>query len=535
MLPSSPLPARLRLCVRAAAASRAAVSARALATSAAAPARATPADLAALRAIVGDAYVLAGASEEAAPFQLDWLKQYPGRCAAVVRPRDTAQVAAVLKLCGARGLGVVPQGGNTGLVGGGVPRAAAPARADEVLLSLARLSAIESFDEDASVVVCGAGTVLQALDAFLAERGCMVPLDLGSKGSCMLGGNVSTNAGGLRLLRYGSLHGSVLGLEVATAQGEVLDMMSTLRKDNVGFDLKQLFVGSEGALGVVTKVALLAAPRPASVSVAVFGVESFDKVRALLRLARSALGETLSAAEFVDGRAMSLTLQTLGLASPFAAGGGGGGSGGAAVGHAFNFFVETAGCNAAHDAEKLSLFLERSSEAGLIADGVVAADSAQARRLFRLREDVSVALSQRGHVFKYDVSLRLADMDALVAEMRARLDARGWAERGVVTVGYGHIGDGNLHLNISTPGRGQAFLPRLEADIEPFVYERVLALGGSVSAEHGVGQAKVEWVPRSRPAPVVALMRAVKRALDPAHVLNPGKVLPAREEAAPPT
>jgi D-2-hydroxyglutarate dehydrogenase len=224
------------------------------------PSRATPADLAALRAIVGDAYVLEGASEDAAPFQLDWLRQYPGRCAAVVRPRDTAQVAAVLRLCDARGLGVVPQGGNTGLVGGGVPRAAAPARADEVVLSLARLNAIESFDEDAGVVVCGAGTVLQALDAFLAERGCMVPLDLGSKGSCQIGGNVSTNAGGLRLLRYGSLHGSVLGLEVATARGEVLDMMSTLRKDNVGFDLKQLFVGSEGALGVVTKVSPASLP-----------------------------------------------------------------------------------------------------------------------------------------------------------------------------------------------------------------------------------------------------------------------------------
>jgi len=366
--------------------------------------------------------------------------------------------------------------------------------------------------------VCGTGTVLQALDAFLAERGCMVPLDLGSKGSCMLGGNVSTNAGGLRLLRYGSLHGSVLGLEVVTARGETLDMLSTLRKDNVGFDLKQLFIGSEGALGVVTRVALLAAPRPASVNVAVFGVESFDKCRRLLRLARATLGETLSAAEYVDGVAMALSLATLGLRSPFDNGGGGG--------HAFNFFVETAGCNAAHDVEKLSAFLEGASAEGLIADGVVAADASQARRLFRLREDVSVALSQRGHVFKYDVSLRrLADMDLLVREMRERLRLRGWAELDVETVGYGHIGDGNLHLNVSTPGRRQPYLPRLEADIEPFVYERVLELGGSVSAEHGVGQAKVEWVARSRAPPVVALMRAVKGLLDPSGTLNPGKVL----------
>ena len=529
------LPAVLLWRRRAAASGR-----RALLTST--PARASDSDLAALRAIVGEAHVLDGASHDAAPFQLDWLKQYPGRAACVVRPADTAQVAAVLRLCGARGLGVVPQGGNTGLVGGGVPRAAAPRRADEVVLSLQRLSRIENFDEDSMAVVCGAGTVLQALDAFLAERGCMVPLDLGSKGSCVLGGNVSTNAGGLRLLRYGSLHGSVLGLEVVTARGETLDMLSTLRKDNVGFDVKQLFVGSEGALGVVTRVALLAAPRPSSVSVAVFGVASFDNCRRLLRLARAELGETLSAAEFVDGRAMQLTLETLKLASPFAsadagAAGAGAGAGasasastGAAEAHAFNFFVETAGCNAAHDAEKLAGFLERASEQGLIADGVVAADSAQARRLFRLREDVSVALSQRGHVFKYDVSLRLRDMDALVQEMRARLDARGWAARGVVTVGYGHIGDGNLHLNISTPGRAQDYLSRLAGDIEPFVYERVLALGGSVSAEHGVGQAKVEWLARSKPAPVVALMRTLKSALDPDGTLNPGKVLPAADE-----
>lgn len=470
---------------------------------------------------MGDVHVLDGASEDAAPFQLDWLRQYQGSALAVVRPRDAREVAAVLRLCAARGVGVVPQGGNTGLVGGGVPRAAAPRRRGEVVLSLARLNAIESFDEDAGVVVCGAGTVLQALDAFLAERGCMVPLDLGSKGSCMLGGNVSTNAGGLRLLRYGSLHGSVLGLEVATADGAVLDMVSTLRKDNVGFDLKQLFIGSEGALGVVTKVALLAAPRPAAVNVAVFGVASFDGVRRLLRLARTSLGEVLSAAEYVDGAAMALTLRTLGLPSPFGAD---------AAAHAFNFFVETAGCNAAHDAEKLAAFLERAAEEGLASNGVVAADASQARRLFRLREDVSVALSQRGHVFKYDVSLRLADMNALVEEMRARLSARGWDERGVVTVGYGHIGDGNLHLNIAAPGRKMEWLPRLEADIEPFVYERVLELGGSVSAEHGVGQAKVEWLPRAKPAPVVALMRTIKRALDKEGIMNPGKVLDAEEE-----
>jgi len=473
--------------------------------------RAAPEDLAAFARIVGAANVIDGAAPEAEGFRLDWLRQHRGRPACVVRPRDAGETAAVLRHCSARRIAVVPQGGNTGLVGGGVPLS------HEVVLSTRRMDAVGPLDADAGVVACGAGAVLQALDAFLEPHGLMVPLDLGSKGSCAVGGNVSTNAGGLRLLRYGSLHGSVLGLEVVTARGEVLDMMSALRKDNVGFDLKQLFIGSEGALGVVTRVALLAAPRPAAVSAALIGAADFGACRALLRLARESLGEVLSAAEFVDARAMALTLETLGLASPLAGG---------PAAHGHFFFVECSGSSSAHDAAKLEGFLEKAFGRGLAGDGVVAAEPAKARRLFRLREDVSVALSQRGHVFKYDVSLKMDDMYRLVEEMRERLDARGWAAHGVHAVGYGHIGDGNLHLNISTKGRAQDYLARLEADIEPFVYERVIELGGSISAEHGVGQAKADWLARAKPAPVVEMMKLLKRTLDPEGILNPGKVIP---------
>ena len=364
--------------------------------------RAGPTDIAFFRRVCGDSHVLtpgdAGAPD-LAKYNTDWMRQYRGSTAAVVKPRDTAGVSAILSHCSARRIPVVPQGGNTGLVGGGVPLS------HEVVLSLERLREVHSFDEDSGVVVCGGGLVLQTLDEALGARGWMVPLDLGSKGSCAIGGNVSTNAGGLRLLRYGSLHGSVLGVEAVTGNGTVLDALCTLRKDNVGFDVKQLFIGSEGALGVVTRVAIQAVQRPAAHNVAMLGAASFADCRALLRLARKRLGEVLSAAEFVDGAAMGLLLEQLaGTRLPFP------------TPAPFFFFVELAGSNEAHDAEKLAGFLEEAAAAGLAVDGAVAADGAQARSIWRLREDVSVACSQRGHVYK----CACAQREGGVGQFRAR-------------------------------------------------------------------------------------------------------------------
>ena len=469
--------------------------------------QATLDDLRVFESIVGKDYVLHGSSPDAAKYNVDWLRQYQGQASCVLLPRSTTEIAAILKHCSDRRLAVVPQGGNTSLVGGSVPISR------EVVLSLSRLNTIESFDEDSCVVVCGAGTILQNLDSYLKERGYTVPLDLGAKGSCLIGGNVSTNAGGLRLLRYGSLHGSVIGLEVVTSSGQVLDMLTTLRKDNVGFDLKQLFIGAEGSLGIVTRVALLASQLPRAINVVLLGVASFDKCRALLRLARSSLGEIISAIEFVDKKAMGLSLDILNLAKPLN------------EEHNFYLFIETSGSHHQHDASKLELFLDDALKKDLITDGIVASDMEQAKKIFRLREEVPLALAQRGHVFKYDVSLQMADMYSLVEEMNRRLEERGWGKQGVVTVGYGHIGDGNLHLNISTQGRGQDYLKQLEGDIEPFVYERVLEMKGSISAEHGVGQAKPEWLVRAKSINVVELMHKIKKVMDPLGILNPGKVL----------
>jgi D-2-hydroxyglutarate dehydrogenase len=515
-------------------------------------------DVLAFYSIVGDQHVITD-PEVLAVRNRDWLKQYFGRSPVLVRPGSTAEVSAILRHCNARRLPVVPQGGNTGLVGGGVPLA------DEVILSLERLTSV-SVDADSGVVVAGAGCVLQALDGAAAAQGLMMPLDLGSKGSCMIGGNVSTNAGGLRLLRWGSLHGSVLGVEAVLADGTVVDALSVLRKDNVGYDVKQLFIGSEGTLGVVTKVAIQAVQRPRAVNVALFGLPDgrFDATCVpLLRLAREGLGEILSAVEFVDRDAMELTLETLFPPPGAARGRSAAGIAGAAAGssssswlsaaaspppsgppqspqrwdpsafplgpapHAYHVVVETAGSSSEHDAAKLHSFLEAAMAAGLVREGVVASDAAQARHLWRLREDVSVALTQRGHVFKMDLSFPHPRMYDVVEVMRERLERKGWREReGVVAVGYGHLGDGNVHLNVSTPGRGQAYLEELGAEIEPFVYEWTIAHGGSVSAEHGLGQAKANWLDKAKPSGVSGLVRLLKTTLDPNGILNPGKVVP---------
>ncbi len=462
-------------------------------------------DISEFARIVGASHVLTSA-DDVAPYNEDWLKHYRGTSRCVLRPSSTREVSAILAHCHAHRVAVVPHGGNTGLVGGAAPVAG------EVVLSLSRLRGIESFDEDAGVVTCGAGTVLESLDDYLKDRGFTVPLDLGAKGSCHIGGNVSTNAGGLRLLRWGNLHGSVVGLEVVSADGSVLNMLSTHRKDNVGFDVKQLFIGAEGALGVVTRVALLAPRRPAARNVAVLAVPSWAASRALLKAAKGALGEILSAAEFVDAAAIQLSLEQNKTSSPF-------------KDHpAFYFFIETMGSNDAHDVEKLSAFLEQATDAAMIADGVVAADSNQATRLFALREDTPLGIARRGHVLKYDISLRLEDMYRLVEVTRSRLDERGWTARGVIAVGYGHIGDGNIHLNVSLPGRPE-WAPQVEADLDPWVYEWVIQHGGSVSAEHGVGLGKRDWLPKSRSPAVVKVMRAIKDAMDPHGILNPGKVL----------
>lgn len=424
-------------------------------------------------------------------FNTDWLRQYSGHSEVAVSPANTDEVAAVLRYCNEHRLGVVPQSGNTGLVGGSVPLA------DEVVLSLRKMNRVIAFDAVSGVLVCEAGCILEQLDNYLAPHGFAMPLDLGAKGSCLIGGNVATNAGGLRFLRYGSLHGSVLGLEAVLADGTVLDCLNTLPKDNVGFDVKQVFIGSEGALGVITKLAIKAVPK-ATKQVALLQAPSFEACAQVAVMARQHLGEVLSAVEMVDGHTMSI------------------------------------------------------SAALLHGNGVVAADEKQAAALWRLREESSVAVSRRGHTFKYDLSFPTPAMYGVVEAARGRMlealtaasAARAARAPGalsedgeaalasVIPVGYGHLFDGNIHLNVSCPTRWAStssearYHAAAEAALEPWVFEWTMARKGSISAEHGLGQAKAAYLPAARPAPVVAVMAGMKQLLDPRGILNPGKVLP---------
>ena len=466
--------------------------------------------------------------------------KYHGQSQIALKPKTTDQVSAVLAHCHHRRLAVVPQGGNTGLVGGSVPVF------DEIILSTLNMNTILGFDPTSAIVTSQAGCILESLDQFLLPRGHTVPIDLGAKGSCAIGGNVATNAGGLRLLRYGSLHGSVTGLEVVLANGTVLDVLTGLRKDNTGYDVKQLFIGSEGTLGVITGVALACPPAPVAVNVAYLATPSFEAAIETLRLAKQKLGEVLSAFEFLDRASLRVTLKHLpGARNPLSFAGldterGGGSSSNTASrkegeeeeqSSPFYLVVETSGSDADHDAAKLERFLERAMDQGVVTNGVVAQDSAQAAGIWRIREGITEALRHRGAIYKYDVSLPIPKMYDLVLDMRKRLHAvddstPGDDDGGVLVVGYGHLGDGNLHLNISVPS---GYDEAVRTQIEPHVYEWTSSVRGSVSAEHGLGAMKAEAIGYSKSKEAVAVMRAVKEVLDPAGILNPYKVLPRLE------
>ena len=457
----------------------------------------TPDDVSALQAVVSSR-VLGAGDEGAGAFNEDWLGQYRGSAAAVVRPRTTAEAAAVLAYCNDRRIAVNLQGGNTGLVGGSVPVH------DEVVVSTVLMNEVHGLDEASGVLTCQAGCVLERLDGYAAERGFMMPLDLGAKGSCQIGGNVATNAGGIRLLRYGSLHGTVLGLEAVLPDGTVLDTLSGIRKDNTGYDLKQLFIGSEGTLGLVTAVSILCAPQPKAVNLAFLGCESWDAVLRTAATAREHLSEVLSALEFLDAPAMRCSERGLGLKNPISD-------------QPFYVLVETHGSNDDHDSEKLNGFLEAAMESGHVVDGTVAQDRTQLNKIWHLRESLASALKEDGHVYKYDVSLPTTKLYELVEEVQARL-----GDSAITCAGYGHLGDGNLHLNVTSP----TACPEVLAAIEPFVYEYTSAQGGSISAEHGLGVMKAAKLHYSKSPAAIEVMRALKSTLDPNGILNPYKVLP---------
>ncbi|XP_017726181.1 PREDICTED: D-2-hydroxyglutarate dehydrogenase, mitochondrial isoform X2 [Rhinopithecus bieti] len=431
---------------------------------------------------------------------VDWMRTLRGSSKVLLRPRTSEEVSHILRHCHERNLAVNPQGGNTGMVGGSVPVF------DEIILSTARMNQILSFHSVSGILVCQAGCVLEELSRYVEERDFIMPLDLGAKGSCHIGGNVATNAGGLRFLRYGSLRGTVLGLEVVLANGTILDCLTSLRKDNTGYDLKQLFIGSEGTLGVITAVSILCPPKPRAVNVAFLGCPGFAEVLQTFSTCKGMLGEILSAFEFMDAVCMQLVGRHLHLASPVQE-------------SAFYVLIETSGSNAGHDAEKLGSFLEHALGSGLVTDGTMATDQTKVKMLWALRERITEALSRDGYVYKYDLSLPLERLYDIVTDVRARL-----GPHAKHVVGYGHLGDGNLHLNVTA----EAFSASLLGALEPHVYEWTARQQGSVSAEHGVGFRKRDVLGYSKPPEALQLMQQLKALLDPKGILNPYKMLPSQ-------
>lgn len=489
-----------------------------------------------LRQIVGAPNVLTEGDLTA--WELDWRKRERGRALAVVRPASTPEVAAVVKACAAAGVSMVPQGGNTGMVVGSTPDASGT----QVVLSLTRMNKVRALDAGNLTITVDAGCVLQSLQEECEKAGFLFPLSLASEGSCTIGGNLGTNAGGTQVVRYGNTRELCLGLEVVTAQGEIWSGLTGLRKDNTGYDLRHLFIGSEGTLGVITGATMKLYPLPKSQLTAFAAVPSLEAAVELLGLAHRHLSSGLTGFEVMGQFALSLVAKhfpqqriPFWQGSPAAAPGspkqGCAPSGGSAphevgsVGAPYCVVLENSDNESeAHARECFERLLEAAMEQGCVSDAVVAESMAQAHALWHIRESIPLAQAEEGLNIKHDISISVSRIPEFVRETDALL-LKNFPGARLVT--YGHLGDGNLHYNVQAPvGDDQArFLREEEAPMNALVYEVVDRYNGSISAEHGVGSLKAEKLEHHKSPVALGLMRAIKHALDPHNLMNPGRVI----------
>ena len=465
--------------------------------------------IASLRQIVGDANVLTEGDLSA--WEMDWRKRERGHALAVVRPSSTQHVADVVKVCAREGTSLVPQGGNTGMVVGSTPDASGR----QIVLSLTRMNQVRVLDAANLTITVDAGCVLQSVQEACEAAGLLFPLRMASEGSCTIGGNLGTNAGGTQVVRYGNTRELCLGLEVVTAQGEIWSGLTGLRKDNTGYDLRHLMIGSEGTLGVITAATMKLYPLPVAQLTAFAALPSLEDAVTLLGLAHQNLGAGLTGFEVMGRFALGLVTQHFpqvrmplqDAQAPYCV------------------VLENSDQESeAHARERFERLLEVAIEKGCVLNAVVAENMAQARQLWHIRESIPLAQAQEGLNIKHDISIAVSRIPDFVRQTDAMLEH---AYPGMRLVNYGHLGDGNLHYNVQAPENCDAeqFLKEQEKGVNALVYGQVDRFNGSISAEHGIGSLKREKLAQHKSPIALSMMRAIKQALDPQNILNPGRVL----------
>jgi len=448
--------------------------------------------------IVGTQGLIVG--EDVKSRKADFFGQCENLAMAIVRPASTEELSQVMKLCFENNLNVVPWGGVTGLVHG------TATKENDIALSLERMNRIETFDEVAGTMSVEAGCILQTIQETAAEKDWLFALDLGARGTATIGGNIATNAGGNQVIRYGMMRQQVLGLEAVLADGTIISSMNSMLKNNAGYDLKQLFIGSEGTLGIVTKAVLRLNPLPKSKQTALLAVDDFSQLTRLLNSLNSELGGQLTCFEVMWQNFYQLMVNESKKHQDVLPGE-----------HAYYVLVEAQGSNSERDAELFENVLGDIIEAGDINDAVIAQSSVQAEKLWAMRDDIETLAGTLTPVFVFDISIPIVAMEAYIADIEHSIETQ-WPESRIVI--FGHLGDGNLHLGVSV---GDGSLATRQA-VEKIVYQRLEQSNGSVSAEHGIGLEKKDYLSYSRTSNEINLMKTLKQALDPKGILNPGKV-----------
>lgn len=465
-----------------------------------------------LESLLGAGQVLTG--EAAAPFLVDWRNRYQGRALAVVRPGTAEEVAGVVRACFKHNVPVVPQGGNTSLCGAATPDESGKA----IVVSLQRMNKVRSIDTDNDTMTVEAGCVLQSLQEAARDAGRLFPLSLAAEGSCTIGGNLSTNAGGTQVLRYGNTRDLTLGLEVVTAEGEIWHGLRGLRKDNTGYDLRDLYIGSEGTLGIITAATMKLYPLPVATRTAMLAFNTLEDSIEMLSRARAGFGAALTGFEVMMGSVLHSVVRLFPQQRlPF--------EGESANSTWFALLELSDSESAEHAQQRFEEVLGQAIEDGLVLDAAIAENIAQSKAMWHLRESIPLAEAEIGKSVKHDVSIPISRIAEYVETTNAALQAK---FPGVQHVVFGHLGDGNLHYNVvSAKDKSEQELMDRQYEVYELVHDSVHAFGGSISAEHGVGQLKRDQLPKYKSGLELKLMKQIKSALDPKGLMNPGKVLQA--------